>query len=183
MSGSLTLGEVTFNNFEMPEQLAIGGKQQLVIHSLPGGGRIVDAMGANEAPIRWSGVFSGQQAAERVRLVERLRRSGQRQLLTWNAWRYFAVIEEFEAQVSSSWWIPYTIKLCILTSDSSEQVDWLDRAEAPLLSVGLLGMAALESAVAIAALGLSSTNVGEAIASSGDLAQYVTARAYGMLAP
>lgn len=180
MAGSLTLGEVTFSNFELPEHFAIGGKQQLVVHSLPGGGRVVDAMGPNDAPIRWSGVFSGQQAAERVRLLDRLRRGGERQALAWDAWRYSVIVEEFEAQISSSWWIPYTIKLCVITSTSSEQMDWFDGANTPLLSVGLLGAAALESAIGIAALGLGSSNIGQAITSAGDLAQYVTARAYGL---
>ena len=76
MAGLLVLGEVTFHDFELPEHFTIGGKQQLIIHTLPGGGRVVDAMGADEAPVRWAGVFSGQQAAERVRILERLRRAG-----------------------------------------------------------------------------------------------------------
>ena len=122
MAVALTLGDITFNAFEVPEHFVIGGKQRLVIHSLPGGGRIVDAMGAEDAPIRWTGVFSGQQAAERVRAVERLRRSGQRQSLTWDAWLYSVVVQEFEAEITSTCWIPYRITLCIVINGAERSV-------------------------------------------------------------
>ena len=71
-----TLGPITFQAFEVPERISLGGRQRLVVHALPGGGRVVDTMGPEEAPIRWSGMFSGANATERVRMLERLRRAG-----------------------------------------------------------------------------------------------------------
>ncbi|MGI4809919.1 MAG: hypothetical protein ACRYF2_17620 [Janthinobacterium lividum] len=180
MAAALTLGDIVFSDFEVPEHFVVGGKQRLVIHSLPGGGRVVDAMGADDAPIRWSGVFSGQQAAERVRAIERLRRGGQRQTLTWDAWLYSVVVQEFQAEVTSSWWIPYQIKLCIVLSGAGTQTDWFDRATGPALSIGVLGVAALETAIGVAGLGLASADIGQSIGAAGDLAQYVTSRAYGL---
>ena len=182
MVAALTLGDITFSDFEVPEHFVVGGKHRLVIHSLPGGGRVVDAMGADDAPIRWSGIFSGQQAAERVRAIERLRRSGQRQTLTWDAWLYSVVVQEFEAEIASSWWIPYRITLCIVANGAGIQTDWFDQATGPTLSVGLLGAAALETAIGVAGLGLASGNVVQSIGAAGNLAQYVTARAYGLVA-
>lgn len=180
MAAPLALGDIVFNDFEIPEHLVVGGKQKLVIHSLPGGGRVVDAMGGEDAPIRWSGVFSGQQAAERVRLLERIRRSGERHTLTWDAWRYTVVIQDFEAEIASNWWIPYQLQLCIVTDTGSNTVDWLTAAGAPTLTTGFLAAAALETAITVAGVGLGSSNVGQAIGAAGNLAQYVTARAYGL---
>ena len=181
MAGSLTLGSVVFADFEVPETLSIGGKQQLVIHSLPGGGRVVDAMGAAEGPIRWSGVFSGPQAAERVRALEIIRRGGQQQVLTWDAWRYSVIVQEFDAQITNTSWIPYQIRLCVISVDSLASVDYLDHAVPPTLTIGLITAAALEAGIGAAGLGLGSSDIGQAIGAAGNLAQLVTARAYGLV--
>jgi len=90
------------------------------------------------------------------------------------------VVQEFQAEITSSWWIPYRIKLCIVLSGAGTQTDWFDRATGPALSVGVLGVAALETAIGVAGLGLASTNIGQSIGAAGDLAQFVTARAYGL---
>lgn len=179
---ALTLGEIAFSDFEVPEHFVVGGKQRLVIHSLPGGGRVVDAMGAEDAPIRWSGIFSGQQAPERVRAIERLRRSGQRQTLAWDAWLYSVVVQDFEAEIASTWWIPYRITLCVVLNGAGIQADWFDSATGPTLDVGLLSAAALETAIGVAGLGLASADIGQSIGAAGSLAQHVTARAYGLIA-
>src|SRR3954454_21792481 len=60
----------------LPERISIGGRQRLALHELPGGGRVIDVIGPDEAPIRWSGTFSDTDAADRVRVVEQLRRAG-----------------------------------------------------------------------------------------------------------
>ena len=182
MAAPLALGNVVFNDFEIPEQFAIGGKQKLIIHSLPGGGRVVDAMGAEDAPIRWSGIFSGQQAAERVRILERMRRSGERLILAWDAWRYTVVVQTFEVQIASTWWIPYQIELCVVPDSGTDKVDWLTAATAPTLSIGLLTAAALDTEIAAAGVGLGSSNLAQAIGAAGSLAQCVTARAFGLVA-
>ena len=182
MAGSLRLGEVTFADFEIPQTLSIGGKQQLVIHSLPGGGRVVDAMGAADAPIRWSGIFSGPQASGRSRILDEMRKSGRQQALTWDSWRYNAVVQEFDFQVANSSWIEYRIQLCVINSASLAPADWLDLAAPPTIAVGSMTSAALEAAIGVAGLALASSGIVQVISAAGTLAQLVTARAYGMTA-
>lgn len=55
MAGGLVLGPVVFQAFEVPERIRFGGKQRVAVHELFGGGRVVDAVGAEEGPIEWSG--------------------------------------------------------------------------------------------------------------------------------
>lgn len=114
MVATPVLGSVALEGFEVPERIGIGGRQQLAIHKLPGGGRVIDAMGPDEASIRWSGTFSGPAAAERVRTLERLRRVGAPLELSWDGWRYTVIIQEFTADVANPWWIPYRIQLCVV---------------------------------------------------------------------
>ncbi len=180
MAGTPVLGPVAFGGFEVPEQISLGGKQKLVVHMLPGGDRVVDTMGPDDAPIRWSGVFSGQGAAERVRTLERLRRGGTVLLLSWDAWRFSVIIQQFTAEVTNACWIPYQIELCVVPPDAVVQ-DWLKNVAQPALSVAELTGAALDQQIEVAGIGLTSSSLGDAVAASGQLAQLVTERAYGGL--
>ena len=53
MAGTLLLGPVLFRDFELPGQITWGGKQRLAVHHLPGGRRVIDAMGRDDAAIVW----------------------------------------------------------------------------------------------------------------------------------
>jgi hypothetical protein len=178
MSSALVLGSVLFSSFEIPEQITFGGKQRLVVHALPGGGRVVDAMGAEDAPVRWSGIFSGANAASRVRTLERMRRSGVQLTLSWDAWLYSAVIQDFEVNAANSWWIPYRIELCTLPLANRLVTDWLNDAVTPVLTVNTPTGAALDVAIAVATVNLASDDLGMIVAAAGELAQYATTTAY-----
>ena len=178
MPASLMLGPVVFTSFEVPDRISFGGHQRLIVHAMPGGGRVVDAMGPDEAPIRWSGVFSGQAAAERVRMMERLRRSGVPLLLVWDAWRYLVIVQDFEAEVTNIAWIPYRITLCVLPQLGSAVRDWLDAAVAPALALTGLGVAALQQGIDSASGRLAGGSLSATVSAAGELAQYVTARAF-----
>lgn len=178
MSGAPVLGPVAFEGYEVPERIRIGGRQQLAVHNLPGGGRVIDAMGPDEAPIEWSGVFSGPSAAERVRALERLRRSAETLDLSWDGWRYSVVIEEFTAEVTSPWWIPYEIRLCVVPdeglgpgTDPISEPSQLDLGPAATAQI-------LQQQIATASAGLTAPNLGDAVAASGVLARAATARAF-----
>ena len=73
---SLTLGPVAFAGFEIPSSITLGGRQRLAIHKLPGGLRIIDALGPDPADLAWSGIFTGPDAADRARLLDAMRVGG-----------------------------------------------------------------------------------------------------------
>ena len=49
---ALTLGGVVFADFEIPDSINFGGEQVLSVHQLPGGTRVIDALGPSDAEIR-----------------------------------------------------------------------------------------------------------------------------------
>ena len=55
----ITIGAVGLTEMEVPEKLTWGGQQQLSVHRLLGGQRVVDAMGADDRTLDWSGPYSG----------------------------------------------------------------------------------------------------------------------------
>ena len=176
MAGDLVLGPVVFQGFEVPERIRFGGKQRLAVHALPGGGRVVDVMGDEDAPVAWSGVFSGPDAAGRVRVLERLRRAGEVLELSWEGWRYSVILESFDAETANPAWVPYRLRACVVRHEevapSGAGFSFL-LAEAVALGAG----DGLEDRIGQAGAELGSADIGTAIAASGELARLVTARA------
>jgi len=138
----LLLGPVLFQDFEIPEKISFGGSQRLAIHKLPGGTRVVDALGRDDANIRFSGIFSGADATLRARLVDDLRASGMAVPLTWDVFFYTVIVSRFTAEYSASNWIPYSITATVLR----------DEAGALLQSVTDLGVTLLADASSAAGL-------------------------------
>lgn len=177
MSGGLVLGPVAFGAFEVPERIRFGGRQRLAVHALPGGGRVVDAMGADEGPIQWSGVFSGPRGAARVRLLDELRRGGQTLLLAWDGWRYSVVIEQFQAQSQNPAWIPYSLKVCVVATGDVVAVEALPAGATLADAVALGAGEGLDGRIDVASDNLGSGDAVMAIEAAGVLARLVTARA------
>lgn len=115
------LGDFEFTNFEVPREIPFGGEQQLVVHQLPGGRRVIDAMGRDDGQLEWSGFFTGPAAAERARYVDGLRVKGDALLLTWAAFRYLVVIQSFEAAYRRKNRVPYRI-CCVVVEDQTTPV-------------------------------------------------------------
>src|ERR1700712_5173407 len=122
---SLTLGPVAFAGFEIPSSITLGGRQRLAIHKLPGGLRIIDAMGADPADLAWSGIFTGPDAADRARILDLLRVAGLELLLAWDAFLYTVVIESFEADYRSPWWIPSRLSCTVIRDEAASAVTTL----------------------------------------------------------
>ena len=115
----LQLGAITFQGFELPSRLRFGGAQQLAIHKLIGGTRVVDALGRDDAPLVWSGILSGGDAARRARSLDDVRVAGQAQTLTWDAFCYSVIVAKLSLDFSSPWWIPYEIS-CTVQRDLAQ---------------------------------------------------------------
>jgi hypothetical protein len=118
----LTLGDVLFQDFEIPSKLtaAIGGKQALGKHKLIGGARVTDAMGDDPDDPAWEGRFRGANAESRAQQLAAIKAAGQEVLLTFGSFQYTVVIEEFVCDYMQAYEIPYRIK-CYIT-----QVDTVD---------------------------------------------------------
>ncbi len=116
----LVLGPVAFDSFEVPSRIRLGGKQVLAVHKLPGGARVIDAMGRDDAELRWDGVFSGPGAADRARLLDSLRVAGLTLPLSWDAFFYTVLIAELELDYSNPWWIPFRITCTVVLDGTAE---------------------------------------------------------------
>jgi len=134
----LVLGGVTFADFEVPSSITFGGNQSVVVHRLQGGARVVDALGPDDADIRWSGIISGGDATVRAQMLDQLRIAGTEVPLTWDSFFYSVVITELHFSFNNCWWIPYEIR-CLVADDPGIQnntitIDLLSAVSADLVS-------------------------------------------------
>ena len=161
----LLLGPIVFQDFEVPEKVNFGGTQRLAIHQLPGGARVIDSLGRDDADISFTGIFSGADATLRARGVDELRALGMVLPLTWDVFTYSVVIREFTAQYERAGWIPFRITCTVLRDEASALIQAPlglatsllgDCATAGTLSAGL-GIASIASALAATSHALTAT--------------------------
>lgn len=98
-----------FSRFEIPADIALGGEQMLAKHKLVGGARKIDAMGKDDAPIQWSGMFIGEGADDRALYINGLRVAGRKLTLTWHKFNYDVVISTFHYNYQQYYRLPYSI--------------------------------------------------------------------------
>lgn len=120
---TLLLGPVAFQEFELPSNIGFGGEQRLAIHRLPGGPRIIDALGRDDSEITFSGIFSGPDATLRARMLDTLRAEGMPLPLTWDVFFYTVILRCFEADYRAGWWIPYRITCTVLRDEGGALID------------------------------------------------------------
>jgi hypothetical protein len=119
-AGLVTLGPVVFLGQEVPESIQIGGAQSLKVHKFPGGSRVIDAMGRDDAPLTWSGIMLGAGAEQRMLLLDSLRVAGQTVTLSFGTSSYQVVVSDFRGDYKRTNWCPYSIT-CEVLQDNSAQ--------------------------------------------------------------
>jgi hypothetical protein len=116
--GSVTLGPVRFHGLGKPKSMPIGGKQAITTHKIPGGARVMDAMGPDNADIAWSGYLDGLNAGVTARTLDRLRQSGQAITLAWDVFSYQVLVSEFHCETRH---IPMPYKItCAVIVDNTQ---------------------------------------------------------------
>lgn len=110
----VTLGDFIFAGYEVPESIRWGGTQSLSIKKLPGGNRVIDAMGPDDADIPWSGIFLSADASNRADQLDTMRIAGVQQDLVFAGRMYTVLIRSFRADQRKTNHVPYSIVCTVL---------------------------------------------------------------------
>jgi hypothetical protein len=113
---ALVLGSITFTDYSIPEKVTFGGRQTLSVHKLLGGDRVVDAMGADESDITWSGRFQGANATGLARQLDALRQSGTQVPLIFGSNFYLVVVSESKCDYERFYQIPYSVTCTVVST-------------------------------------------------------------------
>lgn len=176
----LILGPILFRNFEIPQHITIGGRQRLTVHQLPGGVRVVDAMGADDAELGWSGILSGPDAGDRARSLDSLRQGGLAWPLAWDGWRYTVIISRFEADSTNPWWLPYRISSCVLAEGDLAAPELLPLDPTADEAAALGAGPGLDDRLTAAGADLAGPSLSGVLAAAGSTAQLAMARAFSL---
>lgn len=153
--GLVTLGPVQFQGMEVPENVPVGGQQALAVFKLPGGERVIHAMGRDDDPMKWTGYLSGSNAESRMQTLDALRQSGSVITLAFGQSSYQVVVQSFTASYERQNWIPYSISVVVLADNAAKfgasSPSLLDDLNADLsgalgFNVGAAASAALQTA-------------------------------------
>jgi len=115
MATIVTLGTMTLEAFEVPATIGFGGSQRMAVHDIPGGGRVIDLLGAVAADIVFAGIISGADAETRVTQLDTMRASGAALVLGWDAQYCTVILREAMFDYEKPWWIPYRLR-CVVQS-------------------------------------------------------------------
>lgn len=115
-------GSFVFQASEVPEKIRFGGSQLLDVQKMIGGRRRINAIGADDDPLEWSGWFLYASALSRARFLDSVRREGLTCTLSWDALRYQVVVHQFHADYEKPFKIPYTISFEVI-EDQTATVD------------------------------------------------------------
>lgn len=115
----LVLGDFEFLDFEVPERLALPGRQKTVLHQMVGGKRVIDVLGIEYDPLSWSGIITGSQSGDRVSALERMRDAGEQLTLTLDNYSFTVVITSFTPVYEFIYRRPYSIEVAIVANKAS----------------------------------------------------------------
>lgn len=110
---TLVLGGFVFTDFAVPDQMPFGGRQHTVVHKMPGGARVIDCMGPDDADRTWSGILWGAGALGQMLSLDALRRAGTELPFSWGAEGRTAVISDCHFEVKKFQCVHYTITVIL----------------------------------------------------------------------
>lgn len=96
---------------EKPDSVQHGGGQMLAVNSFPGGNVSIQNFGSTYREISWSGWFEGSDAMERMYQIGNMRQIGKPIAFVTEAYTQLVVIEKFEPEHRTNFFIPFDITL------------------------------------------------------------------------
>jgi hypothetical protein len=159
-AGPVVLDSVVFTDQEVPQGIKWGGAQKLNVHKMPGGARVIDAMGRDDMAIVIAGRTIGTAAADaRGYQLDQMRIAGQPVPLTWGPHLYTVVVSHFECE-DKAFMGEFRVTCEVLRDETSDFF-----YDSPISLLGELTDAA-NFALNLYSQAVNLTAVGEAIAGS-----------------
>jgi hypothetical protein len=117
----LQLGGVIFQNYDFaaPDQMPFGGEHAMKVHKLPGGRRVVDLLGPDEADITFNGFFYADTALATAQALDAMRASGRVVALTFAGTHRQVIVKNFGGVIHRvPHWVGYSIS-CLVVSHAA----------------------------------------------------------------
>ena len=114
------LGGFTLDGFAAPQVMVGGGRQAMAVHKLPGGSRVIDVLGPDDAEIPIAGQLYADNAYSTCLALDSLRAAGTKVSLIWGGQFKTVIVEDFHFIVHRyPNWCDYSIT-CLVVSNPSQ---------------------------------------------------------------
>lgn len=154
----LTLGGVAFQDMEVPEKISFGGRQNVSVGQLIGGGRVVQVLGLDDGRISFGGIFSGSDAVMRAQMLDAARALGAPLPLVWDGFFYTVILDEFCAEYRKTNLIPFSVS-CLVVSDPLASLVAIAAPVANLVGGDLAAAEAFGGQAGVSLAGLSASGI------------------------
>lgn len=128
----LSIGEVDFVDFEVPEEIRGGGSQVVGWHKFAGGKKTADTFGPDDEPLEWSGIFFDQTAEARCQQLDAMRVAGEAVPVTWSSFTFLCLITRFRWTYRRFYEIHYEITLEVVENRTQPNSDVGDDLESSI---------------------------------------------------
>lgn len=180
----LVLGDFEFLDFEVPERLALPGRQKTVLHQMVGGKRVIDVLGVEYDPLSWSGVITGSESGDRVKALERMRDAGEKLTLTLDDYSFTVVITSFTPVYEFIYRRPFSIEVAIVANNASPlKVDALTGALQGLLDSDIGQALGLSDIIDVSTVTSAVTTVQSAVKEVTDFAHATVEQVQAVVRP
>jgi hypothetical protein len=95
----LVLGSIVFDSWSTPRRMPFGGEQQLAVHRLPGGSRVIDTLGPDEKDIMFTGIMYNDNAYGVADELDSVRISGAQVPLIFAGRFYLVIVRETQVDI------------------------------------------------------------------------------------
>ena len=120
MSDRVTLGGFVLDGFSAPQTMVGGGRQAMAVHKLPGGSRVIDTLGPDDADIPIAGQLYDANAYATCRAIDAMRAAGTQVPLIWGGQFLMVIVADFRYTVHRfPNWCDYSI-LCLVASNPAQ---------------------------------------------------------------
>jgi hypothetical protein len=117
MADVLVLAGIAFTDFSPPERMGAGGEQSMAIHKLPGGSRVIDTLGPDEADISFRGQIFDDDALTIALALDAIRAAGTVQTLSWAGQTRQVILSRFKWAIKREpIWVDYEITCVVATN-------------------------------------------------------------------
>lgn len=107
---NFSLGDVSFYDWEIPEDFGpLGGKQVIHRHEFPGGQITQTAFGNFPEPITFKGYLTGPNALSRQQQIDAIRSAGEDVTLTYGGYSWTGKVSQFQARAKHQFLVPYEL--------------------------------------------------------------------------
>jgi hypothetical protein len=180
---TLTLGDLEFARYEIPQAMPFGTEQKLNVHQLVGGKRVIDVLGAIPRNPTWSGWFVGSQALARARYLKGLCEAGKPLSLKVDELSMTVVIHTVECDFRQAWRIPYTVTCEVVSDDTAPITDRPSPSVDQLVSDDMTSSTSLAAGLGIPSLTSAVSSVSTALANVKTFVGAAQSQIQSVLAP